>query len=55
MKIDLIATCAARSAQDNLCSMLKVPREEAELWWYAEVGAACNRSADLPRVPAQVD
>jgi len=34
--------------------MMQVPRAEAELWWYAQVGAACNSTAQLPRVPAQV-
>ena len=42
------------TVQEELCEMLKVPREEAELWWYAEVGMACNCSTDLPQLPAQV-
>jgi len=34
--------------------MMKTPRREAELWWYADAGAACNRTVELPRVPFQV-
>jgi hypothetical protein len=43
-----------RRVQGELCDMLKAPRQEAELWWYAEAGTACNRTADLPQVPIQV-
>ena len=38
---------------NGLCALLTVPRAEAELWWYAEVGAACNRSEALPSLPPQ--
>ena len=45
----------ARAAQETgLRPRIISPREEAELWWYAEVGSACNQSADLPRIPPQV-
>ena len=43
-----------RHVQGELCDMMRAPRQEAELWWYAEAGKACNRTADLPRVPIQV-
>jgi hypothetical protein len=43
-----------RRVQGELCDMMKAPRLEAELWWYAEAGTACNRTAYLPRVPIQV-
>jgi hypothetical protein len=40
--------------QVALCDLLRQPRPEAELYWYAEVGAACNgAAARLPRPPEQ--